>query len=73
MKNKSKEIIIESIEKNDFRTNKKYEFLEKDLHAFLSYFAFHNLKCYSKSINHSTSGKKEYGEWIHPVKISLNE
>lgn len=45
---------------------KKFEYLEKDLHPFLTYFAYYNLRCYTKTINHSHSSKKEFGEWIHP-------
>jgi hypothetical protein len=45
---------------------KKSEFLEKELHSFLTYYAFYFLRCYTKTINHSKSGKKEFGEWVHP-------
>ena len=45
---------------------KKFEFLEKDLHSFLTYFAYYHLRCYTKTINHSHSPKKEFGEWVHP-------
>jgi len=45
---------------------KKFEYLEKDLHPFLTYFAYYNLRCYTKTINHSHSTKKEFGEWVHP-------
>ncbi len=41
-------------------------YLEKDLHSFLTYYAFFFLRCYTKTINHSRSGKKEFGEWVHP-------
>ncbi|MDR0659242.1 MAG: hypothetical protein LBG19_00220 [Prevotellaceae bacterium] len=41
-------------------------FLEKDLHPFLAHFAFYTLNCYCKTINHSTSDKKSFGEWVHP-------
>jgi len=44
----------------------KAEYLEKDLHSFLTYYAFLFLRCYTKTINHSRSGKKEFGEWVHP-------
>jgi hypothetical protein len=44
-------------------------YLEKDLHSFLAYFAFYHLTCYTKTINHSKSGKKEYGEWVHPDMV----
>lgn len=45
---------------------KKFEYLEKDLHPYLVYYAFYHLHCYTKTINHSLSNKKEYGEWVHP-------
>lgn len=44
-------------------------FLEKDLHPFLAHFAFYQLNCYTKTINHSTSDKKHYGEWVHPDMV----
>lgn len=63
----------ESIDlKKDNKKIKKFEFLEKELHPFLSYFAYHSLKCYSKSISHSLSNKKEYGEWVHPDIVGCN-
>jgi len=39
---------------------------EKDLHSHLVYYASLYLNCYCKTINHSTSAKKEFGEWQHP-------
>jgi hypothetical protein len=45
---------------------KKFEYLEKDLHPLLTYFAYLHLRCYTKTINHSLSPKKEFGEWVHP-------
>ncbi len=45
---------------------KRFDFLEKDLHAFLTYYAYYHLHCYTKTINHSQSTKKEFGEWVHP-------
>lgn len=44
----------------------KTDFLEKDLHPLLSYFALVHLKVYTKTIRHHTSDKKEFGEWVHP-------
>ncbi len=41
-------------------------YLEKDLHPLLVYFAKFYLNVYCKTINHSKSGKKEFGEWLHP-------
>lgn len=48
------------------KTEKKIDFLEKDLHSFLAYYAFYYLKCYTKTLNHSKSKKEEFGEWVHP-------
>ncbi len=45
---------------------KKFDFLEKDLHPYLTYYAYYHLHCYTKTINHSQSSKKEFGEWVHP-------
>lgn len=50
-------------------TKKKFDFLEKDLHKFLTYYAYYHLKCYTKTIKHSTSNKKEFGEWVHPDMV----
>lgn len=45
---------------------KKPEFLEKDLHPLMVYYGFYYLKAYLKTINHSKSDKKGFGEWVHP-------
>jgi uncharacterized protein len=52
------------------RKTKSKAYLEKDLHVFLSYFAYWKLKAYSKTISHSTSSKKEFGEWVHPDMVA---
>lgn len=44
-------------------------FLEKDLHPFLAHFAYYSLNCHCKTINHSTSDKKSFGEWVHPDMV----
>lgn len=46
--------------------DKKPDFLEKDLHPLMSFFGFYYLKAYLKTINHSKSDKKGFGEWVHP-------
>lgn len=59
---------IEELEQNteEIIVKEKPKYLEKDLHPFLSYFAYYHLNCYTKTINHSKSSKKEFGEWVHP-------
>lgn len=49
--------------------SKKLEYLEQDLHPFLAYYSFYYLKAYTKTIQHSKSRKKEFGEWIHPDMV----
>lgn len=44
----------------------KPEYLEKDLHPFVVYYGFYYLKAYLKTIRHTKSEKKEFGEWVHP-------
>ncbi len=41
-------------------------FKESDLHPLLVYFAKKELNSHCKTIDHSKSNKKKYGEWIHP-------
>jgi uncharacterized protein len=48
-----------------------YEFDEIDLHPFLTYFARIHFKAHTKTIRHSTSSKKEFGEWVHPDVIGV--
>jgi uncharacterized protein len=44
----------------------KIGFLEKDLHPLMVYYGFYYLRAYLKTINHSKSDKKGFGEWVHP-------
>ena len=48
---------------------KKFNYLEKDLHRFLTYYAYYYLHCYTKTIKHHVSNKKEFGEWVHPDMV----
>lgn len=57
----------QSLNKEEIVVRKsKFDYLEKDLHAYLSYYAYTFLNCVTKTINHSHSTKKEFGEWVHP-------
>jgi len=48
---------------------KKFEYLERDLHPFLTYYAYYFLKAYTKTIRHTKSGKEKFSEWIHPDMV----
>lgn len=41
-------------------------FKEIGLHPFLTYFAYAHFKVYTKTVDHTKSVKKDYGQWIHP-------
>lgn len=45
------------------------KFLEKHLHPFLAYHGFYYQKAYLKTIRHSKSERKEFGEWVHPDMV----
>ncbi|MGD0815189.1 MAG: HTH domain-containing protein [Verrucomicrobiota bacterium] len=48
---------------------KSLDYFEKDLHPFLAYYANLYLKAYTKTIHHSRSDKRQFGEWIHPDMV----
>lgn len=48
---------------------KKFDFLEKDLHQHLTFYVYYYMQSYTKTINHSISSKKEFGEWVHPDMV----
>ena len=43
-----------------------------DLHPFLSYFAHVHFKAFTKTIRHTVSKKKEFGEWVHPDMVGVH-
>lgn len=71
LKSLSGKINLEEITPEEITTpkKKKFDFLEKDLHKYLAYYAYYHLHCYTKTINHSVSTKKEFGEWVHPDMV----
>lgn len=42
------------------------DYQEKDLHPLMVYYGFNYLKVYLMTIKHNLSGKKSFGEWVHP-------
>jgi len=44
----------------------KVDYLEKELHPLMVYYGTLYLKLFLKTIRHSKSNKKEFGEWVHP-------
>jgi len=73
------EVLIERAEEKELqevvteeKELKETSYLEKDLHPVLAYFAFYYLRCYTKTINHSKSSKKEFGKWVHPDMVGCH-
>ena len=62
---KDLELLVQSAESKP-PTTPQPSFQERDLHPFLVYHAQYALKAFCKTINHSKSGKKEFGQWVHP-------
>lgn len=50
-------------------TETKYS--ERDLHPFLTYFAYTYLGIYTKTIVHQKSRKKSYAQWLHPDLVGV--
>lgn len=65
---------IEKLTENKIieEASKKFNYLEKDLHPILAYFGKSYLGTYIKTINHSTSTKKSFGEWLHPDMVGCH-
>jgi hypothetical protein len=65
-----RDLILTSQEKNEEIPPKSLiEFKEKDLHPFLTFFVYNNLKVYTKTIDHLKTPKREYSEWLHPDMV----
>jgi hypothetical protein len=48
------------------------QLLEADLHPFLAYYAFHYMRAHVKTIQHSRSDKRDFGEWVHPDLVGCH-
>ncbi len=49
----------------------RYRYRESHLHPFLARFVRTHFNAQTKTIRHSTSGRGEYGEWVHPDMIGV--
>ena len=62
---------IANVEKTFLKKIKKYNFHERDLHSFLTYFANTYMNIYTKTIFHEKSRKKSYNQWLHPDLVGV--
>lgn len=64
-------IEIEQKEKGKIEEPKKVKYTERDIHPFLTYFAYTYMNIYSKTIYHEKSRRKQYSQWLHPDIVSV--
>ncbi len=62
---------IEAEEKGKIEPSKKLRFKERDLHPFLTYFAYTYMNVYTKTIHHEKSNKRKYAQWLHPDIVGV--
>ena len=49
--------------------NKKFSYLEKDMHPFLAYYVYTYLRVFTKTISHEKSDNKRFTQWLHPDMV----
>jgi hypothetical protein len=48
-----------------------FDYKEADLHRFVAYYSRIYFKAFTKTIRHTVSTKKEFGQWVHPDMIGV--
>jgi len=49
----------------------EYDYIEKQLHPFLTRFARVQFQAYLKTIDHRAGPKKDFAEWLHPDMVGV--
>jgi len=62
---------IEEKEKGKIEGPKKLKYSERELHPFLTYFAYTYMGIYTKTIYHEKSNKRKYSQWLHPDIVGV--
>jgi hypothetical protein len=62
---------IEEKEKGKIEGPKKLNYSERELHPFLTYFAYTYMNIYTKTIYHQKSKKRHYSQWLHPDIVGV--
>lgn len=66
------DLTAETVNKEPEIKKNRFDYKEIALHPFLTYYANFHLNCFTKTINHSKSTKKEFGEWVHPDMVGCH-
>jgi len=56
--------------KGDIEDTLRYS--ERDLHRLLAYFVYYHIGAHAKTLDHTKTSKKYYGEWIHPDMVACH-
>ncbi len=62
---------IEEREKGKIEEPKKLKYHERELHPFLTYFAYTYMDIFTKTIYHEKSNKRKYSQWLHPDIVGV--
>jgi len=49
----------------------KTKYSERELHPFLTYYAYAYIRVYTKTIKHERSSRKIYAQWLHPDLVGV--
>ena len=73
LKTLSQDYDIAKMEKEQEKTIVKKDagYYERDLHKYLSYYVYTYNLIYTKTINHESSSKKKYAQWLHPDIVGV--
>jgi hypothetical protein len=63
---------IEKKEKEVVDVPARVKYSERDLHPFLTYFAYTYMGVYTKTIRHEKSIRKSYAQWLHPDLVGVH-
>ncbi|HEY9048127.1 MAG TPA: HTH domain-containing protein [Ohtaekwangia sp.] len=66
----NKELLVEEDLEAKGEVEDTLRYSEKDLHQLLAYFVYYHMKAHSKTLDHTKTSKKYYGEWIHPDMVA---
>ncbi len=62
---------IEEREMSKIEIPRRVRYSERELHPFLTYFAYTYMGIYTKTIYHEKSNKRRYTQWLHPDMVGV--
>jgi hypothetical protein len=68
--NYSEDLLVEEDLEAKGEVEDTLRYSERDLHQLLAYFVYYHMKAHSKTLDHTKTSKRYYGEWIHPDMVA---